>query len=167
MPAGQHRRDAAAGVFEQEFGAATLHALREAVLAHAAAAGMPANRALDVMLALHELAANAVRHGAGSGRLRMRVTSAGLYCQVSDAGPLARRGGQPLDGTADGYDPDGADSATEQWPFQHGHGLWLVRQAADEVSVVSGPRGSVVTVVFRMPATAATPGTDGGRDLRG
>lgn len=142
---------------EQEFGAATLHALREAVLAHAAAAGMPGDRALDVMLALHELAANTVRHGAGSGRLRMRVTSAGLYCQVSDSGPLARRRrGQALDDTAGGHDPDGADGTTAPWPVQRGHGLWLVRQAADEVSVVSGPRGSVVTVVFGLPGVPAS-----------
>ena len=30
---------------------------------------MPENRARDVMLAAHELAANAIRHGAGAGGL--------------------------------------------------------------------------------------------------
>ena len=45
--------------------------LREAVLAHATAAGMPEARAADVMLVVHELAANAVRHGAGASHLRM------------------------------------------------------------------------------------------------
>jgi anti-sigma regulatory factor (Ser/Thr protein kinase) len=50
---------------------------------------MPEGRALDVMLAVHELAANAVEHGGGTGRLRMSVTNRELICQVSDPGPPA------------------------------------------------------------------------------
>jgi anti-sigma regulatory factor (Ser/Thr protein kinase) len=74
------------------FDADTLSGLRKAVLAEAAAAGMPRDRATDVMLAVHELAANAVRHGAGTGRLAMRVRDGRLYCQVSDPGPASGNG---------------------------------------------------------------------------
>ena len=74
---------------DQEFGETTLRVLRETVLAHATAAGMPAGRALDVMLAVHELAANAVEHGGGTGRLRMSVTNRELICHVSDPGPAS------------------------------------------------------------------------------
>ena len=45
---------------DRQFGEGTLHILREAVLAHVAAAGMPDDRASEVMLVVHELAANAV-----------------------------------------------------------------------------------------------------------
>jgi two-component sensor histidine kinase len=54
-------------VFDERFDASTLHLLRERVAAWVSAAGMPEDRAMDVVLAVHELAANAVRHGAGAG----------------------------------------------------------------------------------------------------
>jgi hypothetical protein len=44
--------------------------------------GMPEGRALDVMLAVHELAANAIEHGGGTGRLRMSVTNQELICRI-------------------------------------------------------------------------------------
>jgi anti-sigma regulatory factor (Ser/Thr protein kinase) len=47
-------------------------------------------RARDAMLAVHELAANAVRHGAGRGRLRMWSQEGALCCQVRDGGQKPR-----------------------------------------------------------------------------
>ena len=90
-------------MLDQEFGATTLRVLRETVLAHATAAGMPEGRALDVMIAVHELAANAVKHGGGTGHLRMSVTNGELICQVSDPGPAGsglpvQHTGQPASG---------------------------------------------------------------------
>ena len=75
-------------MLDQRFGAGTLHVLRAAVREFAAGAGMPPGRADDVMIAVHELAANTVRHGAGTGRLRMWAAACALCCQVDDAGPL-------------------------------------------------------------------------------
>ncbi len=46
------------------FDAGTLSRLRKAVFDEAAGAGMPNHRAADVVIAVHELAANVVRHGA-------------------------------------------------------------------------------------------------------
>jgi anti-sigma regulatory factor (Ser/Thr protein kinase) len=136
-------------VLELEFGAATLHALREAVLAYAIAAGMTGDRALDVMLALHELAANTVRHGAGSGRLRVQAAARMLHCQVSDVGPASR----------DSRHRDGTGGVSGPWPVEEGHGLWLARQAADQLRVTAGPAGSQVTVMFALPP----PRVDAGR----
>ena len=124
----------------QEFNAATLRFLREAVVAHASAAGLPKERAADVMLAVHELAANAVRHGAGSGRLRMEVTRGALCCEVSDAGPGSRAG----------HGSAAIARATAPWPVEPGHGLWVTKNAADQVRIATGPGGSVVTAVFRL-----------------
>jgi len=91
------------------------------------------------MLALHELSANSVRHGAGSGRLRIRRAAGALYCAVTDAGHAH------TDGDAETLVRD------EPWPCHPGHGLWLVRQVADQVTVVTGPAGSEVTAVFVLP----------------
>ena len=60
-------------VLEQDFDVGSLYALRAAVSAHAAEAGLAGNRLYDVVTTAHELAANAVRHGAGHGRLRLRL----------------------------------------------------------------------------------------------
>lgn len=127
------------------FDAGSLPDLRKSVLAEAAAVGMVGDRAADVMIVVHELAANAVRHGAGAGRLAMRVMAGRLYCEVSDAGPARIHGRRPR---------RAGTQAAQPWPVRRGHGLWLVETAADEVSVTSGMAGSRVTAVFILPARA-------------
>ena len=139
-------------MLDREFRAATLSALREAVLACASAAGLSRDRSIDMMLAAHELAANVVRHGSGRGRLLMRVTARALSCQVSDARTAA---GAVLGGRPSQADRLAADAlAPAAWPVEHGHGLWLVRRTADQVQVTAGPSGSVVSMTFKLPATA-------------
>jgi anti-sigma regulatory factor (Ser/Thr protein kinase) len=138
-------------VLDQAFDAGSLHSLRAAVLAHAAAAGMDEPRASDVMLAIHELAANAVRHGAGAGTLRIWTTPGALCCQVHDEGPArasrrARAGGRQMTAPLSG---------TGGWPCRPGHGLWLVRAAADQMSTTTGPDGSRVMAVFALPGSSA------------
>ncbi len=128
-----------AGLLELEFAGGSLYVLRQAVAAHAAAAGMDEARTLDLVLALNELTSNAVRHGAGRGRLRMWTQDGALCCQVEDAG-RAPRGGRPEAGA----------EAGAGWPYAHGHGLWLVRLLADQMSVASGPDGTCVTVRFAL-----------------
>jgi anti-sigma regulatory factor (Ser/Thr protein kinase) len=134
--------DAEPGVLVREFDADALAGLREAVLGYATACGMPGDRALDVMLAVHELAANAVCHGPGQGRLKLHVTGGTLHCEVSDSGTSSR---------------DGRSGGMVPWPVEQGHGLWLVHTAADHVRVTSGPHGSQITVAFTLPAAAAPP----------
>jgi anti-sigma regulatory factor (Ser/Thr protein kinase) len=73
-------------VLAQDFDAGSLYALRAAVAAHATQAGVPEFRAADVVLAVHELAANAIRHGAGRGRLVITKHDSALHCQVTDDG---------------------------------------------------------------------------------
>ncbi len=93
------------------FDSGTLGALRARVKAHARAAGLPEARAEDVVLAVHELAANAVSHGAGVGRLRIWKLAGSLRCQVEDGESLAsgRPGGAP--DRAGGEAADAADAA--------------------------------------------------------
>jgi anti-sigma regulatory factor (Ser/Thr protein kinase) len=140
-------------MLDREFGTDALAGLRKAVLRCATACGMPKERAIDVMLAVHELAANAVRHGPGHGRLRMHVTASILRCEVSDPGPARRDGRAP--GCTGARAPDAPGAAP--WPVEQGHGLWIVRKAADHLRITCGPHGSLITADFTLPATAAPP----------
>lgn len=124
---------------DQGFDGGSLYALREAVAAHASAAGLSPHRAYDVTAVAHELAANAVVHGAGHGQLRLWTLDGFLYCQVTDDGPPG-----PEDGTGTPADP----AAT--WPAQHGHGLWLVGQVAGRHRIDRGPAGTTITARFTL-----------------
>jgi anti-anti-sigma factor len=153
-------------ILEQAFDADSLYALRAAVAAHGLAAGLSPGRADDLVIAVHELAANAVRHGAGHGELRVWRAGHALRCQISDDGlPPAAEDGQAAsgDGAASGEkaastekaasgekDVDGNPAA--RWRTEPGHGLSLIRQIADQTSLTSGPDGTLATVSFALGA---------------
>lgn len=143
-------------VLDLAFDSGTLDALRAGVKARACAAGLPGARAEDVVLTVHELAANAVSHGAGAGRLRIWQLAGSLHCQVEDGEPLASgHPGEPPDHAgseaADAADAFGPASG-HPLPGRPGHGLWLVRQLADGTRILSGARGTRATVAFDLPA---------------
>jgi two-component sensor histidine kinase len=154
-------------VLDQAFDAGTLYALRAAVQANATQLGMPDARTDDLVIAVHELAANAVRHGAGGGRVRLWQHAGELHCQVEDSGAPARGGAAfaPDGGAGSATGHENGDwaqqnsqpgaNAADSWPFSQGHGLWLVRLVADEISVFSGPDGTCATVVFALPGAGA------------
>jgi anti-sigma regulatory factor (Ser/Thr protein kinase) len=144
-PAG--RQGGTVPILDLAFDSGTLNLLREEVHARACRAGMSAGRAGDVVLAVHELAANAVRHGAGAGRLRMWSLPGALRCQVDDGDPPAS--GDPGAGSPDGGGP--GESGLNSWQARPGHGLWVTRQVADQVQVLSGPDGTRATVTFDLP----------------
>ena len=124
---------------EQDFDAGSLFALRSAVSAHAAAAGLPPGRVYDVVAAAHELAANAVRHGAGHGRLRLWTANGVLTCQVSDDGPAGVGG-----------DPNPGAGPAAPWAAQYSHGLWVIGQVADQFAIDRGPAGTTATATFAL-----------------
>ena len=51
--------------------------------------GLPDERAGEVVLAVHELAANVICHGGGKGRLRVWQPAGALHCQVDDGDLIA------------------------------------------------------------------------------
>jgi anti-sigma regulatory factor (Ser/Thr protein kinase) len=112
-------------VLDADFTDATLPRLRAQVAACAAAAGIPGSRADEITIAVHELAANAVVHGPGTGRLLVHAAPGVLRCRVSDTGP-----------------------GPDEWPLRQGHGLWIVQKVATHVTMSSGPEGATVTAVF-------------------
>jgi anti-sigma regulatory factor (Ser/Thr protein kinase) len=124
---------AGSAVLDQAFDRDSLYALRSAVAAHASAVGLPRQRVYDVVAAAHELAANAVRHGAGHGQLRLWADGRSLYLQVSDDGPAEQ---------------DDARPEAAEWNREHAHGLWIIDQVADLVGLDRDPAGTTVTVTF-------------------
>lgn len=124
-----------------------LPSLRAEVRACAIYCGLSDERATDVVIAVHELAANAVRHGGGTGRLRVWRLVRAWQCQVDD-GDLARFSER---GTTSS--PVSADSL----PCEPGHGLSVVQQLADQMQSLSGPGGTSVMITFDLSRVA--PGT--------
>jgi anti-anti-sigma factor len=147
-------RDGEPPALDQAFDGDSLYALRSAVAAHGSRAGLAEGRTRDLVLAVHELAANAVRHGAGQGRLRLWTTPEGVRCEVTDGGTADGPG-------ADGPGTDGPGTGSAEaagaalWHVEAGHGLWLVRRIADGASVQSDPSGTVAAVSFRLGAPGA------------
>jgi anti-sigma regulatory factor (Ser/Thr protein kinase) len=120
------------------FSEAELVSLREAVAAHADAAGLSRSRTEDLVLIAHELATNAVRHGGGRGRLRMWAGEEVLRCRVTDDGP----GLPALAPLAERPDPGSSG----------GRGMWLVTRFADGVVVNRDGSGGDVTAIVKLPA---------------
>src|SRR5207245_142331 len=74
---------------DQLFDDDSLYLVRAAVAAHASEAGLPGGRVRAVVLGVHALAATAVRHGAGQGRVRPWIPGAGIRC--GGASSLAKK----------------------------------------------------------------------------
>lgn len=113
------------------FDARGLSAVREIVRAHAIRARLADSRVNDLVVAVSELAANSIRYGRGSGRLRIWVDSDAVFCEVRDRGRLD----DPLVGRR-------KPEATSQG----GRGLWLVNQLCDLVELHAHPAGVTVRV---------------------
>ncbi|MEO3804020.1 ATP-binding protein [Nonomuraea sp. B1E8] len=112
--------------------------LRRTVTELAAGEGLAAGRLEDFVLAVNEVATNAVVHGGGHGRLRLWTRDGRLWCEVADDGPGLPPGWMGDTGPPMGYE------------FQ-GRGLWLTRMVCEHLVIVSGPRGTTVTFASAAP----------------
>jgi len=124
---------------QMRFTGADLPRLRLRVAAAAAAAGLDENRCEELVVAVYELACNAILHGGGGGSLLLSRVEGSVRCQVSDDGP----------GFVDVAPPGGADIAPP------GVGLWLARQLTDGIEIASGAVGAVVTLMVHCRSNAA------------
>ena len=106
-----------------------LSVVRRRVGDAAAAFGLDAARAGDLVLIVNEVATNSVRHGGGSGVLRIWEEGSSLICEVSDAGRIE----DPLVGRG----KPSADAGS-------GFGLWLANHLCDLVQIRTFSTGSVV-----------------------
>lgn len=106
-----------------------LRTIRALVSDEARRAGLPRSRAVDLVLAASEVAANTLRHTSSGGTISMWRADGELICQLADTGHIA----DPLAGRR----PPDKD-------HPGGQGLWLVNQVCDLVELRSGQGGTVV-----------------------
>ena len=106
-------------IVDTMFDSGTLHVLRADVQVLASRTGLDDHRIEDVVLAIHELAANAVHHGAGAGRLRIWNLAGALHCQVDDGRPAFDGPAAPGAGDGDGWatetESPSSPSAVSSW----------------------------------------------------
>jgi anti-sigma regulatory factor (Ser/Thr protein kinase) len=110
--------------------------VRHFAAAQATRLGLPPGRIDDLVLAVNEVATNAIRHGAGHGEIRVWRAERYLVCEVFDAGSGAT---EPF-----GYLPPDPDS-------EGGHGLWITRQLCDLVEIRTRPGGTTVRLYLHIP----------------
>lgn len=112
----------------------SLPRLRGDLAALVRTAGFPPGRVDNLVVAVNELAANVLEHGAGKGTVRVWRSPGRWVCDVFD-----ERGGllDPLAGyrPADGMRP-------------RGYGLWITRQTCDFVEISGSGEGSLVRLHF-------------------
>jgi anti-sigma regulatory factor (Ser/Thr protein kinase) len=118
------------GVEVVAFAGETLGTVREHVSALGDRAGLAADRLDDLVLAVHEIATNSVRHGGGRGELRAWLERGRVVCDVRDAGWIP-----DLDSVAHRPTPTAAVC---------GRGLWMAKQLCDRMQIRSTRDGTVV-----------------------
>ncbi|MFG1943853.1 anti-sigma factor RsbA family regulatory protein [Nonomuraea sp. NPDC048826] len=113
---------------------ADLAAMRRRVARRAFALGAARELRERLLLAAHEVAANAVEHGGGHGRILLWLDGGTLLCEVDDPGRM--------NAPYAGYLPPA-------FPTDRGHGLWVVRQLCDLVEVRTGDTGTCLRLHLR------------------
>jgi anti-sigma regulatory factor (Ser/Thr protein kinase) len=114
-----------------------LRPVRAMTLAAGRRAGLPADRAADLMLAVSEVAANTLRHTRAGGVMHAWQRDGELLCQIADSGVI----GDPLAGLRQpSLDQPG------------GQGLWLVNQVCDLAEIRTSRAGTVVRLRMRLPS---------------
>jgi anti-sigma regulatory factor (Ser/Thr protein kinase) len=112
------------------FGPGDLPAMRSRVIAYLGSL-VVGDRLEDVVLVVHELAANVVRHGGGYGQLQLWGDGDRIVCRISDSGPGL---------TATAIEPPSHRMAG-------GRGLFIVRRLSD-LWIDTGPGGTTVTATM-------------------
>jgi anti-sigma regulatory factor (Ser/Thr protein kinase) len=114
--------------------------VRARVLQHAREAGLPDDKATDLMIAVSEVAANTLRHTSSAGTLAIWHDEDEIVCEIRDAGTIA-------DPEAGAHRPPPDASG--------GHGLWIVREVCDRVELASDKNGTTVRMHMTLPKREA------------
>jgi anti-sigma regulatory factor (Ser/Thr protein kinase) len=113
-----------------------LYGLRRTVAEHASRAGLPSARCDDFMLAVSEVASNAIEHGDPPATVRLWATSTAVIYEITDAG----RHTEPLAGLL-------PPPATQN----RGRGLWLAYHLCDQFYLWPDPT-TIRLQMDRVPA---------------
>jgi anti-sigma regulatory factor (Ser/Thr protein kinase) len=124
------------------FGVSDLSALRRLVAAVTTQMQFHGPQVDEMVLAVNELATNAIEHGAGGGVARVWDDGDRFWFEVVDSGQFV----QPLAGR---IPPAPARTS--------GRGLWIVNQVCDLVQVRSNPGGTIIRGQARRIASTSAP----------
>ncbi|GAA0941272.1 ATP-binding protein [Nonomuraea longicatena] len=129
----------AGGVDEVTFTLLDLPGLRDLTADRARRAGLRGEAVANLVIAVNEVATNAVLHGSDAALLRAWPDGGGLVVQIRDEGRWA-----------------GAVFGAERPPAEatSGMGLWVARLLADTVEFDTGAEGSTVTLRFTRTGAA-------------
>jgi anti-sigma regulatory factor (Ser/Thr protein kinase) len=108
--------------------------LRAVVTARATSWGINPGWAGDLALAVHEVAANSIRHGSGHGSYRIWLEHDRVVCEVRDEGLITN----PL-----------ADRTRPRNDVEGGRGLWIANQLCDLMQLRRVDLGTVVRLHLR------------------
>jgi len=123
------------GALQLEFGPDGVAAVRRLAARLAVEAGVDASRAADFTLAVHEVAANSIRHGGGGGRVLAWRQTDRIVCEIQDRGRY-------MHALADRERPRPDRGAPR--------GLWLANQLCDLVQIRTFPSGTAVRLHLRI-----------------
>ena len=140
--------------------------LRRLVAGQCAAAGLIGSRLDDFVLAVHEIAANAIVHAGTGGRLTLQRAANGLRCLIADHQDPDPAGRVPRARAASTGSPEVLGNPWDRWSPEEvaaldpdeprapvgtetGRGLWLAAQLADELSITSGTDSTTVSLFIR------------------
>ena len=128
-----------ATIWTESFDAATVSRIRHALEHCLAEAGLTGDNADDFVLAVNELVVNAIRHGGGSGRIRLNRVNGSLVCEVSD------RGSHSGDASVRHPEPD----------TPGGRGLLLAHVLTGSLRLTGGSGG--LTAAVSIPLNGSSP----------
>src|SRR4029079_11634191 len=117
-----------------------LGAIRAVVHRYAIQAGLTEARAIDLVLAVSEVAANTVKHAKSPGSLKIWYDAREIVCQIHDEGVIT--------------DPR-AGHRQPSLDAQGGHGLWIVNQVCDKVEMLSDESGTTIRLHMNLPRHGA------------
>ena len=128
----------AVALLSATFDRLSLARLRGALTDCGAANGLRDLALSNFVLAVNEIATNAVRHGGGAGRVGLWRAEDRLWCEVVDTG----RG--ITDGRLNGFN-------RPQPGHIGGWGLWLARHICERVDIETGRSGTRVILQYPLP----------------
>jgi anti-sigma regulatory factor (Ser/Thr protein kinase) len=140
-------------LLDVDFDESGLATTRAEVQRRAHAQGLSGERLGDFVMAVNECLVNVVAHAGGRGKARLGVEGASLFCEITDPGP-----GIPqrfLD-----------DTGLPEPSQMGGRGIWLIRRLTDGAAFATGPAGTTVLMVMRLPRDAAPPARPGPSAVR-
>jgi serine/threonine-protein kinase RsbW len=122
--------DSAGPMNEMKFTAEQLPAVRRFAEIHARRYEVDDALIGDLVIAVNEIATNAVRHGSPHAELRMWTEKGRVIAEIRDSGSWALP-----------TDPGGSPPAPEA---EGGMGIWVARQICSAVHIRTGINGTVV-----------------------